>query len=56
MKRLLLIPVIMLIFGCTKYSQPSQPRLSGEWQIDLVEYFRIEIQSIPSFTYQVIFI
>ena len=42
MKRLLFIPVVFLIFGCTKYSQPSEPRLSGEWQIDLVEYFRIE--------------
>lgn len=34
--------IIFLLFACTKYSQPSEPKLSGEWQIDLIEYFRIE--------------
>jgi hypothetical protein len=42
MKTILLVPALFFFLSCTKYSQPSEPKLSGEWQIDMVEYYRIE--------------
>jgi hypothetical protein len=42
MKTVLFATILFLACSCVKYSQPSEPKLSGEWQIDRVEYYRIE--------------
>ena len=33
---------ILVFFSCEKYSQPSEPKIQGQWLITRVDFYRIE--------------
>ncbi len=42
MRLLLFISVLSIFYSCKKYSRPSEPKIQGQWQITLVDFYRIE--------------
>jgi hypothetical protein len=34
--------IVFVLFGCEKYTQPSEPKIQGQWQISRIDFYRIE--------------
>jgi len=34
--------IIYLVFSCEKYTQPSEPKIQGQWLISRIDFYRIE--------------
>ena len=42
MRLLLLISVFFIFYSCKKYSQPSEPKIQGQWLVTHIDFYRIE--------------
>lgn len=42
MRLLSFISVFYILYSCEKYSQPSEPKIQGQWQVTRVDFYRIE--------------
>ena len=42
MRCLLVIIMFPIFYSCKKYSQPSEPKLQGQWLVTRVDFYRIE--------------
>jgi hypothetical protein len=36
--------IAFLFFSCKKYSQPSEPKIQGQWLISRIDFYRIEYE------------
>jgi hypothetical protein len=34
--------ILILLFACEKYAQPSEPKIQGQWLISRIDFYRIE--------------
>ena len=42
MRVLSILAIIFTMYACEKYSLPSEPKIQGQWQINRIDYYRIE--------------
>jgi hypothetical protein len=46
MRYVYFIIMFSIFYSCKKYSQPSEPKLQGQWLVTRVDFYRIENKDI----------